>query len=118
MSLTDTEAAVLRHLCSEPFVPERLAEELGVTLGEIREAEKTALRKLSHPERLDAAGAEALGELTDLESAVIAHGCRGAGKRTPEAVAEQLQLPVAVVLEAEKTALRKVQRAQRSSGEH
>lgn len=109
MKLTELEAAVVRDRYCEHHecTPEEVAERAGVTLGEIREAEKTALRKLHDPEHVDAAGLEAL-DLTGLEHTVLEARYCVRRARTPEALAEAHGVALAQVLEAEKTVLRKI----------
>ena len=112
MQLTPLEVAVLRDRYADATqcTPEALAERLGVTLGEVREAEKTALRKLDDPATADARALEH-ADLTGLERAVLDSRYRGRAERvrTPEAVAEALGVTLAEVLEAEKQALRKLE---------
>lgn len=112
MELTPLEVAVLRDRYADATqcTPEALAERLGVTLGEVREAEKTALRKLDDPATADASTLER-ADLTTLERAVLQHRYRGRGERgrTPEAVAEAMGVTLGEVLEAEKQALRKIE---------
>lgn len=87
--------------------PERLAERLGVTLAEVREAEKTALRKLADPGHLDAARLRDL-ELEPLEHEVLAYLYCDARRRTPEDIAREFRVPLATVLEAKKVAMQEV----------
>lgn len=110
MPLTELERAVLRERYEEAAIctPEALAEQLGVTLGEIREAEKTALRKLDDPENLDAAGLARL-QLSDLERSVLQARYCATRSRTPEQIAEAMGVTVAEVMEAEKQAMRKIE---------
>ena len=88
--------------------PETLARRAGVTLAEVREAEKTALRKLADPGRVKVADLDALG-LTPLERDVLAFLYCEARQRTPEDLAREFDVPLATVLEAKKAAARFVQ---------
>lgn len=110
MELTELERAVLRDRYAEAAVctPEELAQRLGVTLGEVREAEKTALRKLDDPEHIDAAGLNRL-QLTALERAVLRERYCPSRPRTPEQIAQAMGVTVAEVMEAEKQAMRKLE---------
>lgn len=92
---------------SEVRTPERLAQRLGVTLAEVREAEKTALRKLADPGHLDAARLRDL-ELEPLEHDVLAYLYCDARRRTPEDIAREFNVPLATVLEAKKVAMQEV----------
>ena len=112
MQLTQLEIAVLRDRYEEhaQCTPEQLAERLGITLGEVREAEKTALRKLDDPEHANLAGLKQL-ELTETERAVLTSRYCGqqSAPRTPEQLAEEYGVTLVEVLEAEKQALRKLE---------
>lgn len=110
MQLTELERAVLRehYEARTAWTTEQLAERLGITLGEVREAEKTALRQLEDPERLDEAGLARL-QLTDTERAVLRHRYCPRRARTPEQIAADMGVTVAAVLEAEKQAMRKLE---------
>ncbi|MDX1608655.1 MAG: hypothetical protein R3225_00865 [Halofilum sp. (in: g-proteobacteria)] len=88
--------------------PEALARRLGVTLAEVREAEKTALRKLADPGRVQAADLDGLG-LTPLEREVLAFLYCESRQRTPEDLAREFGVPLATVLEAKKVAMQQVQ---------
>lgn len=92
---------------SDVRTPERLARRLGVTLAEVREAEKTALRKLADPEHLDAARLRDL-DLEPLEHDVLAYLYCDARRRTPEDIAREFNVPLATVLEAKKVAMQEV----------
>lgn len=109
MTLTDVEAAVLRsqYTLKRTCTPETLAERLGITLGEVREAEKTALRKITPGQ--PPAGADA-AELTPLESAVL-RDCLAIEDTgiTPEAIAGELGITLGEVLEAIKTGMSKLE---------
>ena len=110
MELTELERALLRDRYEAAAVctPEELAHRLGITLGEVREAEKTALRKLDDPERVDAAGVNRL-DLSEAERAVLLARYCPRPARTPEQLAEAMGVTVAEVLEAEKQAMRKLE---------
>jgi len=110
MALNKLEAAVLRNRCGEHAIatPEELATSLGVTLGEIREAEKTALRKLDDPENVRTGDLAQL-DLTQLETAVIRARYCVRPTRTPEQLAEACGVTLGEILEAEKTAMSKIQ---------
>jgi DNA-directed RNA polymerase sigma subunit (sigma70/sigma32) len=112
MELTELEIAVLRDRYAErtPCTPEQLAERLGITLGEVREAEKTALRKLDDPAHASESGLKHL-DLTPTERAVLtARYCHEGGEpRTPEQLAEEMGVTLVEVLEAEKQAMRKLE---------
>ena len=118
MELTELERAVLREHYQARTVctPEQLAERLGVTLGEIREAEKTALRHLEHPDRLDDAGLARL-ELGTLERAVLRERYCTHRARTPEQIAEAMGVTMAEVVEAEKQAMRKLEDPEHATAE-
>lgn len=88
--------------------PEALARRVGVTLAEVREAEKTALRKLADPGRVAAADLDALG-LTPLERDVLAFLYCESRQRTPEDLAREFEVPLATVLEAKKVAMQRYQ---------
>ena len=92
----------------EHRTPEALAERLGVTLAEVREAEKTALRKLADPAHVDPATLDQLG-LAPLEHDVLLYLYCGQRRRTPEELAREFGVPLATVLEAKKAAMRECQ---------
>jgi|GEM_PF-2742839 len=110
MGLSELEAAVLRDRYGGHAIctPEELATSLGVTLGEIREAEKTALRKLDNPGNVDTAGLADL-DLTRLEAAVIRARYCVQPARTPEQLAEACGVTLGEIFEAEKSAMSKIQ---------
>ena len=118
MQLTALERIVLREQYEARAVctPEQLAERLGVTLGEIREAEKTALRRLEDPDHLDEAGLARL-QLTEIERAVLRHRYCPRRARTPEQIAADMDVTVAEVLEAEKQAMRKLEDPEHATAE-
>ena len=118
MHLTELEIAVLRdrYASHAHHTPETVARKLNLTLGEIREAEKTALRKLDNPEHIDPAGVRKL-DLTETERAVVLDlYCRPAA-RTPEEIAERTGATLAEVLEAEKQAMSKLEDPEHASRE-
>ena len=118
MQLTELEIAILRdrYKPDQQHTPESVARKLNLTLGEIREAEKTALRKLDDPEHVEPAGLRKL-DLTETERAVVLDlYCRPAA-RTPEEVAERTGATLAEVLEAEKQAMRKLEDPEHASPE-
>lgn len=110
MKLTELERAIVREHYQAHAVntPEELADRLGVTLGEIREAEKTALRQLDDPDNLDEAGLARL-DLTALERAVLRERYCTRRARTPEEIAGAMGVTMADVVEAEKQAMRKLE---------
>lgn len=117
MALTELEAAALRghYLANPRCTPEQVAERLGVTLGEVREAEKTALRKIDPVTyRLQGAGDV---ELTEVEAAVLRECLPGAEPASPEAVAEQTGVTVGEVMEAIKTGMRKLEDPGHATGD-
>ncbi len=118
MKLTDLERAVLREHYNAHAVctPEELAEREGVTLGEIREAEKTALRRLDDPDHLDEAGLARL-DLSRLERAVLRERYCTRRARTPEQIAESMGVTMAEVVEAEKQAMRKLEDPEHATAE-
>lgn len=109
MQLTDLEIAVLqdRYRSPGPATPESLAGRLGITLGEVREAEKTALRKFDDPARVTVEGLRNV-ELSEVERAVLRE-LYCAPQRTPEALAAERGVTLVEVLEAEKQAMRKLE---------
>jgi len=109
MQLTDLEVAVLqdRYRSPGPATPEALAERLGITLGEIREAEKTALRKFDDPGHVSVEGLRKV-ELSDVERAVLRE-LHCTPQRTPETLAAEFGVSLVEVLEAEKQAMRKLE---------
>lgn len=116
MQLTDVEAAALRshYRASRNCTPEQLAERLGVTLGEVREAEKTALRKIGPA----ATPAEARRSgLTPLEAAVLRECLPSAAPDTPETVAEEMGVTVGEVFEAIKSGMAKLEDPDHASRE-
>ena len=92
----------------ETRTPETLANRVGVTLAEVREAEKTALRKLADPGHVNAAALDRI-DLTPLERDVILYLYCAQRRRTPEDIAREFGVPLATVLEAKKAALRQCQ---------
>ena len=119
MHLTELEIAVLRdrYTPHEQHTPETVARKLNLTLGEIREAEKTALRKLDDPEHIDPAGVRRL-DLNEIERAVVLDlYCRRPAARTPEEIAERIGATLAEVLEAEKQAMSKLEDPEHASRE-
>lgn len=116
MQLSNLEAAALRdhYLAGRNCTPEELASRLGVTLGEVREAEKTLLRKIAP----DADPADARpSDLTGLEAAVL-RDCVGRGTpSTPESVAAELDVTVGEVFEAIKTGMAKLEAPGHASAE-
>lgn len=109
MSDNDLREELIDEFNAESGVrtPEQLARRLGVTLAEVREAEKTALRKLADPGHLDAATLRDL-ELEPLEYDVLAYLYCDARRRTPEDIAREFNVPLATVLEAKKVAMQEV----------
>ena len=97
--------------------PENLARRLGVTLAEVREAEKTALQKLADPAQVEPATLSQLG-LTALEHDVLVYLYCRSRRRTPEDLAREFNVPLATVLEAKKAAMREVQDTPRQPIDH
>lgn len=117
MHLTDLEAAALRgHYLSGPrCTPEQLAERLGITLGEVREAEKTALRKIDPQAKQISATEEA--QLSRLEAAVLRDCLPQNEPVSPEAVAQEMDVTVGEVIDAIKTGMRKLEDPEHASSE-
>lgn len=117
MALTETEAAVLRAQfgVKRTCTPEALAERLGVTLGEVREAEKTALRKAAPDAAPDSPDYQ---QLTAVEYAVLTECLAPAERKaTPEEVARELQITLGEVLEAIKSGMSKLEDPDHASRE-
>lgn len=110
MALSELESALIEQARarSGTRTPEALARRLGISLAEVREAEKSALRKLADPARLDLRSLAAL-DLEPLERDVLEHLHCDASRRTPEQLARDFEVPLLLVLEAQKAAMRHVQ---------
>jgi len=110
MQLSELECALIERARAQSGTrtPETLARRLGVSLAEVREAEKCALRKLANPDELDARGLEDL-DLTSLEHEVLRYLYCEADQCTPEELARRFGVPLLTVLEAQKEAMRHVQ---------
>lgn len=110
MQPSDLQAELMEEFnaAQETRTPETLANRLGVTLAEVREAEKTALRKLADPAHVEAAALDRLN-LTPLEHDVVLYLYCAHRRRTPEDIAREFGVPLATVLEAKKAAMRECQ---------
>jgi DNA-directed RNA polymerase sigma subunit (sigma70/sigma32) len=110
MALSELEAALVdrARAQSDARTPEMLANRLGVSLAEVREAEKTALRQLANPGELDPRSLDDL-DLTQLEYEVLRFLYCDNGNWTPEDMARHFDVPLLTVLEAQKEAMRHVQ---------
>lgn len=110
MSLSELESALIEQATADTGArtPEMLAERLGISLGQIREAEKTALRKLANPGDLDPRSLDEL-DLEPLERDVLEFLYCGSPQRTPEEMARRFNVPLLTVLEARKEAMRHVE---------
>ena len=108
MQLTPLEAAALRghYLSGRTCTPESLAERLGITLGEVREAEKTALRKIDPNAAPDEI---ARCNLTPLEAAVLRECLPHEPATTPEGIAQDMNVTVGEVFEAIKSGMAKLE---------
>lgn len=115
MKLTATEAAVLRgrYAAERTCTPEAIAERFGVTLGEVREAEKTALRKVDP--RICTSTDLDRADLTPLETAVLRECLPQDAADTPEEIATELNITVGEVFEAVKTGFSKVEDPEHAS---
>lgn len=110
MALSELEAALVDRARAQSHArtPEMLASRLGVSLAEIREAEKTALRQLANPGELDPRSLDDL-DLTPLEYEVLRFLYCDSDNWTPEEMARRFDVPLLTVLEAQKEAMRHVQ---------
>jgi len=110
MALSELEAALVERARTQSGArtPEMLASRLGVSLAEVREAEKTALRQLANPGELDPRGLDDL-DLTPLEDEVLRFLYCDSDSWTPEDMARHFDVPLLTVLEAQKEAMRHVQ---------
>jgi len=117
MELTELEAAALRghYMAGSRCTPEQLAEQLGATLGEVREAEKTALRKID-PATYRASGA-ADAELSELEAAVLRECLPATAPASPEDIAAATRVTVGEVIDAIKSGMRKLEDPAHASNE-
>lgn len=96
--------------------PEMLARRLGISLVEVREAEKAALRKLVNPGELDPRTLDEL-ELEPLEREVLRFLYCEPAPSTPEDLARRFDVPLLTVLEAQKEAMRHVHDQSRAAAE-
>jgi len=110
MQMSELESALIERARAKSGTrtPEMLGRRLGVSLVEIREAEKSALRKLANPGELDARSLDDL-DLSPLEHEVLRYLYCGTDQCTPEELARRFDVPLLTVLEAQKEAMRHVQ---------
>lgn len=110
MQLTDLETALIdrANALSVTRTPEMLAHRLGVSMLEVREAEKSALRKLANPGDIDPKTLDEI-DLAPVEQAVLEYLYCEPDRATPEELARRFDVPLLTVLEAQKEAMRHVQ---------